>query len=347
MDSGAHDLQGSSEVLGAVDQKKTEKSRNSVVWSVVETVIVIESEEGACVIGKNEDLEALGKELGSKKAVVEGLEKLNDKEACDQPGSGVVPSEVEQGNNKNSNNLADGNVSETLVVINSDEAARVTGDNGRLITKVDELGSSKVLVEESKKMVPQAEKDSHVIDVRCGSGKGFGDKWDGERVCRICHLSSEQSPDRKIETANSSTPTELIHLGCECRDELGVAHGHCAEAWFKLKGNRTCEICGETANNVTGHGDSRFMEEWNEETLSGIENNSSERNGGCWRGQPFCNFLMACLAASIARHVESHDMLPLMGFSGLPFTCKHTLSVSAYKPEDLRFQMIRVAIMTT
>ncbi|PQQ21835.1 Ribosomal protein L5 [Prunus yedoensis var. nudiflora] len=225
MDSGAHDLQGSSEVLGAVDQKTTEKSRNSVVWSVVETVIVIESEEGACVIGKNEDLEALGKELGSKKAVVEGLEKLNDKEACDQPGSGVVPSEVEQGNNKNSNNLADGNVSETVVVINSDEAARVTGYNGRLVTKVDELGSSKVSVEESKKKVPQAEKDSHVIDVR------------------------------------------------------------------------TCEICGETANNVTGHGDSRFMEEWNEETLSGIENNSSDSNGGCWRGQPFCNFLMACLAS--------------------------------------------------
>lgn len=58
-----------------------------------------------------------------------------------------------------------------------------------------------------------------------------------------------------------------------------------------------------------------------------------------------CIMSQGCIHST--RHVESCDMLPLMGFSGLPFTCKHTLSVSAYKPEDLRFQMIRVAIMTT
>lgn len=58
---------------------------------------------------------------------------------------------------------------------------------------------------------------------------------------------------------------------------------------------RMCEICGETAKNVTGLGDNRFLEEWNERRFSGLGTNTSERNVGCWRGQPFCNFLMACL----------------------------------------------------
>lgn len=57
---------------------------------------------------------------------------------------------------------------------------------------------------------------------------------------------------------------------------------------------RSCEICGETAANVTGIGDSRFMEEWNERGFA-VGSNSTDRNGRCWRGQPFCNFLMACL----------------------------------------------------
>lgn len=46
-----------------------------------------------------------------------------------------------------------------------------------------------------------------------------------EKVCRICHLSGGNS-------------TDLIHLGCSCKDELGISHQHCAEAWFGSKGNR-------------------------------------------------------------------------------------------------------------
>lgn len=288
MDTGSHDLHGSSAVLRGVDQNSIEKSRNSVVWSVVESVIV----EAASAIRKTEDLKALGGELGSNKAVgEEGVERLNN-ESCEKRDSVEVSSQVELGTNKNSNNFVDGNVSESVVVIDSGEASR-GGDDVGFGVKVDELGSSKV--EESKMKVPEAERDSHVIDIKCGSGKGFGDNWEAESVCRICHLSSDQSPDRKSETTSCSATMDLIHLGCGCKDELGVAHAHCAEAWFKLKGNRMCEICGETAKNVTGLGDNRFLEEWNERRFSGLGTNTSERNVGCWRGQPFCNFLMACL----------------------------------------------------
>nr|AFK39332.1 unknown [Lotus japonicus] len=117
-------------------------------------------------------------------------------------------------------------------------------------------------------------------------------------ICRICHLASEQPLEA---TAAGGAPnsvgngTGLIVLGCACKDELGIAHSHCAEAWFKIKGNRVCEICGQTAKNVSDITDNRFMEEWNASRFIDGDDTSSRRCGGCWRGQPFCNFLMACL----------------------------------------------------
>jgi len=54
---------------------------------------------------------------------------------------------------------------------------------------------------------------------------------------------------------------------------------------------RICEICGATAVNITGIGDDRFLER----RFISSGGHSSERNGGCLRGQTFCNFLMACL----------------------------------------------------
>lgn len=149
----------------------------------------------------------------------------------------------------------------------------------------------------SKSKASVKEVNSCVVDVKCGGGGGGGglvENWDGERVCRICHLSSDPAAEGSIATCRDAS-ADLIQLGCGCKDELGISHPHCAEAWFKLKGNRMCEICGETANNVKGVWDNRFMEDWNERRYAGSSSNSSDRGGGCWRGQPFCNFLMACL----------------------------------------------------
>ncbi|KAK1322058.1 hypothetical protein QJS10_CPA03g00766 [Acorus calamus] len=74
--------------------------------------------------------------------------------------------------------------------------------------------------------------DCVVIDVIRGDGGvgGGEDLREGEEmVCRICHLSRE----RKTDGLDS-----LMSLGCGCKNDLGIAHGHCAEAWFKIKGNR-------------------------------------------------------------------------------------------------------------
>ncbi|GAB2298581.1 hypothetical protein Dimus_032648 [Dionaea muscipula] len=127
-----------------------------------------------------------------------------------------------------------------------------------------------------------------------------------DMICRICHLESWDGigdgaavvvvPISETETETESTETginlNLILLGCGCKGELAAAHSHCAEAWFRAKGNRVCEICGETARNVTGLGDDRFMEEWNGGSGSAA---TYTYGGGCWTGQPLCNLLIACL----------------------------------------------------
>ena len=51
-----------------------------------------------------------------------------------------------------------------------------------------------------------------------------------ERDCRICHLSMDMN--------NHESDGTPIELGCSCKDDLAAAHKHCAEAWFKIKGNK-------------------------------------------------------------------------------------------------------------
>lgn len=119
-----------------------------------------------------------------------------------------------------------------------------------------------------------------------------------ERDCRICHLSLESS------NYESGIP---IELGCSCKEDLAAAHKHCAEAWFKIKGNKTCEICNSTARNVFSASEMELTEHSNETsnnatvtatatataavstTVSGAETRSF------WHGHRFLNFLLACM----------------------------------------------------
>ncbi|KAH9303508.1 hypothetical protein KI387_043870 [Taxus chinensis] len=125
---------------------------------------------------------------------------------------------------------------------------------------------------------------------RTGSGSGCG----CEKECRICHLGVE-----------AEVGTSIV-LGCACKDDLAVAHKHCAEAWFKIKGNRTCEICGSTAMNVVGIEETDFMEQWNEG--SATTTNTEPRN--FWRGHRFLNFLLACMVLAFVISWLFHFNIP-------------------------------------
>ncbi|KAK1286821.1 hypothetical protein QJS10_CPB20g01690 [Acorus calamus] len=176
----------------------------------------------------------------------------------------------------------------------SDSADGIPPPPAQCVIGVSSLETELGRTAEVKKAAPEDRDgggggDCVVIDVISGGGGGGEDLREGEEmVCRICHLSWE----RKTDGLDS-----LMSLGCGCKNDLGIAHGHCAEAWFKIKGNRYCEICGVVAKNITGVGDNGFMEAWNErrDGVGGDGNENSSEHGGCWRGQPFCNFLMTCL----------------------------------------------------
>ncbi|CAK9148115.1 unnamed protein product [Ilex paraguariensis] len=204
-----------------------------------------------------------------------------DQERIDQGGS------IESSSNLD---VRGGGVPATVIKsdLEDETPASVSGENGNPNTK-----SRNVLLDEMKVNYQKNDKNSWVIDVK-SEKTGENLNLDGERVCRICHLSPDQSPDNNNN--DNEKAMDLIELGCGCKDELGIAHSHCAEAWFKVKGNRLCEICGVTAKNVIGVGDDRFMAEWNERRSSSNGTTSSERRCGCWQGQPLWNFLMACLA---------------------------------------------------
>ncbi|GAV57591.1 RINGv domain-containing protein [Cephalotus follicularis] len=294
MDQKTSDNQVSRKNLDQVDPGNNENSSNNVDGVVLETVTAMDIGGTASISGENGNLESKSNELETEKVLQEVPKTEINQERHDGQRYGDALNEFDQGSSENSNNLVDGVRHET-VIIDSDETVRV-GENRESVAQVNnELGSSKAMVEKSKTKVADTGKESCVIDIKCGGVfGGCKQNCDGERVCRICHLNTEASSET-IAAATGIVTMDLVQLGCHCKDELGIAHIHCAEAWFKLKGNRMCEICGQSAVNITGVGDSTFMEEWNGQRFTSSSIRSSERVTNCWRGQPFCNFLMACL----------------------------------------------------
>ncbi|RDX86612.1 hypothetical protein CR513_32034, partial [Mucuna pruriens] len=110
-----------------------------------------------------------------------------------------------------------------------------------------------------------------------------------ERDCRICHLGLES------DSQESGVP---IELGCSCKDDLGAAHKNCAEAWFKIKGNRTCEICHSVARNVYGANEeiAQTLSDSNNAAASTISTSSPQpETPRFWHGHRFLNFLLACI----------------------------------------------------
>lgn len=51
-----------------------------------------------------------------------------------------------------------------------------------------------------------------------------------KRECRICHLNLV-GHEEEVEYGVG------IELGCDCKGDLGAAHKHCADTWFKIRGN--------------------------------------------------------------------------------------------------------------
>ncbi|XP_055812552.1 uncharacterized protein LOC129882330 [Solanum dulcamara] len=127
-----------------------------------------------------------------------------------------------------------------------------------------------------------------------------------ERDCRICHLSLVSSgPESGF----------AIELGCSCKDDLAAAHRHCAEAWFKIKGNKTCEICNSLARNVVGPNNVESAQQTNESSAvatsaasAPVSSTSEART--CLNGHRFLNFLLACMVFAFVISWLFHFNIP-------------------------------------
>ncbi|KAF8695973.1 hypothetical protein HU200_036852 [Digitaria exilis] len=124
--------------------------------------------------------------------------------------------------------------------------------------------------------VPEGEVAHVVVDVA-------DDGCDLERQgsgCRICHLPDVDGDGDELPRRLSG---RLVSLGCGCRGELAAAHLRCAEAWFSVRGNRRCEICGENAVNITGGGGKEFIRQWHDTAAVDGGGGSSKACGGFCR----------------------------------------------------------------
>ncbi|XP_011011761.1 PREDICTED: uncharacterized protein LOC105116226 [Populus euphratica] len=130
-----------------------------------------------------------------------------------------------------------------------------------------------------------------------------------ERDCRICHLGLESN------SHESGVPMEL---GCSCKDDLAAAHKQCAEAWFKIKGNKTCEICHSIARNVVLASDIESIEHSNEtnnvmvNTAAAAASTSipTTETRSFLQGHRFLNFLLACVVFAFVLSWLFHFNVP-------------------------------------
>ncbi|KAE8678554.1 Kinase protein with tetratricopeptide repeat domain [Hibiscus syriacus] len=134
---------------------------------------------------------------------------------------------------------------------------------------------------------------------------GFSDADEGSSYSQFYSsvAGSYCASDGEIGDASDSRRVSSVS---NKSDDLAAAHKHCAEVWFKIRGNKTCEICHSIAHNVVGVTEIESTDQSNETNSSTamaavtvptphIESQSF------WQGHRFLNFLLACMVFCIRR----------------------------------------------
>lgn len=226
------DAGGNSSNMVPSDTKVKEKS--SIPFTSG-TGIEVRSTDSRCCTGKELDLAKIednSSDLAASNAAGNGnssnsvsRDALNEIRCADRRCFNGNDEDLGGNCGNSSNSVA----LETVIEVRCSETECNACKKGLSKAKTDVLEGKKIAVDKMKVDVADPVRGNCVVlDVRSGVGGLDEEHCDGEKVCRICHLSSDRG-------MNAS---DIIQLGCDCKDELGSAHRHCAETWFKLKGNR-------------------------------------------------------------------------------------------------------------
>ncbi|KAJ4850184.1 hypothetical protein Tsubulata_004468 [Turnera subulata] len=65
------------------------------------------------------------------------------------------------------------------------------------------------------------------------------------------YLSRSASSHEQCRVCQQDKEEVLIDLGCKCKGGLAKAHRSCIDTWFSTRGSNKCEICQDTAANVS------------------------------------------------------------------------------------------------
>ncbi|KAF3789805.1 hypothetical protein EJ110_NYTH17700, partial [Nymphaea thermarum] len=110
-----------------------------------------------------------------------------------------------------------------------------------------------------------------------------------EAVCRICLIELSEVDGNPLK------------LECSCKGDLALAHEECAVKWFRIRGNKLCDICGQEVQNLPV-------------TLlrvqSSVENNSRQQQTSG-----------AAQTSELQGHRHWHEMTILVLISTLSYFC--------------------------
>ncbi|KAJ6768099.1 ZINC FINGER RING-CH-TYPE [Salix koriyanagi] len=201
------------------------------------------------------------------------------------------------------------NLQKTHVVVNDDNDVDVVDGSSRPKKKQSEDEEHRGSSSESGSCSEIVKERSSVseVDLECGAPEIKLNLAEVERDCRICHLTLDAG---NLESGLS------IELGCSCKDDLAAAHKQCAEAWFKIKGNKTCEICGSIARNVAGAIETELAEPWNQANDIAMATTTvpvqPAETRSFWQGHQFLNFLLACMVFAFVISWLFHFNVPFL-----------------------------------
>lgn len=202
----------------------------------------------------------------------------------------------------------------SFACVSDDQEMSGGGGDSRRVSSVSSSSSSDCSVE-IESAVHEIEIKVHLATAAAAAAAttttttNNNNRVEGERdcrICRICHLGLE---------SNSHESGVPIQLGCSCKDDLAAAHKQCAEAWFKIRGNKTCEICNSIARNVAGATEIETAELSNEVNNANATSSISAAIGhgetrSIWHGHRFLNFLLACMVFAFVISWLFHFNMP-------------------------------------